>query len=96
MKVNTTNPATEQVLQEYDVMSKNQVNEIVKNSKEVFGQWKKDIHKRIELVHNFANELRKNKTVLAKTATNETEKTLVNEAKLLFANSLIEVDNAED
>ncbi|CAE6500965.1 NAD-dependent succinate-semialdehyde dehydrogenase [Candidatus Nitrosotenuis uzonensis] len=71
MKTNTTNPATEQILQEYDVMSKDQVNEIVKNSKEEFGQWKKDIHKRIELVHNFADELRKNKTVLAETATNE-------------------------
>lgn len=76
MKINTINPATEQILQQYDIMNKEQINKIVKNSKDEFYQWKKDIHKRIELVHHLADELRKNKTLLAKTATNEMGKPL--------------------
>ncbi len=71
MKVSTVNPSNENILVEYDVMSKDKVNDIVKRSKSAFVDWKKDIHKRIELIHRFAEELRKNKKQLAIVASNE-------------------------
>ena len=39
-------------------------------------EWKKDSDKRIDLLHDFAQELRKNKENLAKTATNEMGKAI--------------------
>lgn len=71
MKIKTINPATEQILEEYDIMSQTQINKAVENSKAEFYQWRKDLHKRIELVHNLAEEMQKNKTTLAKTTTKE-------------------------
>ncbi len=71
MKVSTINPATEQIIAEYDVMSQKKVNEIVENSKLAFVDWRKDIHTRIELIHRFADELRKNKKDLALVASKE-------------------------
>lgn len=76
MKIKTIDPSTEQILQEYNVMNQDQIRTIVKNSKLEFQNWKKDIHKRIELVHGLAEELRKNKTSLAEFATKEMGKPL--------------------
>ena len=76
MKVKTVNPATEEVLAEYDIMSKEKVNDTVKKSKETFVDWKKDFHKRIEFVHRLSHELRKNKNELARVATTEMGKPL--------------------
>lgn len=76
MKVKTINPTTEQVLEEYDVMTHDQIRTIARDSKMEFQNWKKNIHKRIELVHRFAEELRKNKTRLAEFATKEMGKPL--------------------
>lgn len=71
MKVITINPSNEQNIQEYETMSKYDVNEIVRKSKKISMDWKKDMHKRIELLHKCAEELRKNKKTLALVATNE-------------------------
>ncbi len=76
VKIKTIDPVTEQVLEEYDIMSQAQINKTVENSKSEFYQWKKDFHGRVELVHNLAEELQKNKAVLAKTATKEMGKPL--------------------
>ena len=76
MKVKTINPATEEVLAEYDIMSKEKVNDTVKKSKEIFVDWKKDFHNRIEFVHRLSHELRKNKNELARVATKEMGKPL--------------------
>ena len=76
MKIKTINPSTEQILQEYESINQEQIRTIVKNSKAEFQNWKKNTHKRIELVHVLADEIRKNKTNLAESATKEMGKPL--------------------
>src|ERR1041385_7183209 len=75
-KLKTINPATEEVLNEYELFSKEQLNDIVKKSKDAFLEWKKDIDKRTDFLYAFAKELRKNKENLAKTATQEMGKAI--------------------
>jgi succinate-semialdehyde dehydrogenase/glutarate-semialdehyde dehydrogenase/succinyl-CoA reductase len=75
-KLKTINPATEEVLNEYVLISKEQLNGTVKKSKNAFSEWKKDIDKRADFLYAFAKELRKNKENLAKTATQEMGKAI--------------------
>jgi acyl-CoA reductase-like NAD-dependent aldehyde dehydrogenase len=75
-KLRTINPSTEEVLNDYEIISKEQVNDIVKQSRNVFLEWKKDIDKRADFLYAFAKELRKNKENLAKTATQEMGKAI--------------------
>jgi succinate-semialdehyde dehydrogenase/glutarate-semialdehyde dehydrogenase/succinyl-CoA reductase len=75
-KVKTINPATEEVLNEYDIMTKEQINDKVKKARNAFEDWKKDASKRIDLLHDFANQLRKDKEKLARIATNEMGKAI--------------------
>jgi acyl-CoA reductase-like NAD-dependent aldehyde dehydrogenase len=75
-KVKTINPATEEVLNEYKIMTKEQINDKVKKARNAFQDWKKDASKRIYLLHDFANQLRKDKEKLAKRATNEMGKAI--------------------
>jgi succinate-semialdehyde dehydrogenase/glutarate-semialdehyde dehydrogenase/succinyl-CoA reductase len=70
-KVKTVNPATEEVLNEYQIMTKQQINDKARKARNAFDEWKKDTSKRIDLLHDFANQLRKDKERLARTATNE-------------------------
>ena len=71
MKVRTINPSTEEVISEYDIASKDEVNGKVRKSKSAFLDWKKDIKNRVESIHFLAEILRKNKQGLALMATNE-------------------------
>jgi len=75
-KLKTINPATEEVLNEYNIITKDELNEKVKRSHEAYKDWKKDIHERAHFLHSFANELRKNKEKLAKVCTNEMGKAI--------------------
>ena len=75
-KIKTINPATEEIIQEYEVMTKEQINDRVKMAQNTFQDWKKDPSKRTDLLHDFANELRRDKENLAKTATNEMGKAI--------------------
>jgi acyl-CoA reductase-like NAD-dependent aldehyde dehydrogenase len=75
-KVKTINPATEEVLSQYKIMTKEQINDKVKKAQITFQDWKKDASKRIDLLHDFANQLRKDKENLAKRATNEMGKAI--------------------
>jgi acyl-CoA reductase-like NAD-dependent aldehyde dehydrogenase len=75
-KLKTINPATEEILNEYEIISKEQVDDTVKKAKNAFFEWKKDIDKRAEFLYAFAKELRKNKENLAKTATQEMGKAI--------------------
>lgn len=75
-KLKTINPATEEVINQYEIMTKEQINGIIRKARNAFDEWKKDINKRIDFIHDFANELRKNKENLAKTATNEMGKAI--------------------
>ena len=81
MKFETINPATEEVTNQYEIMTKDQINDKVKKSKIAFQEWKKDANKRIDFLHAFANQLRKDKENLARTATNEMGKA-IKEAKI--------------
>lgn len=71
MTLRTINPTTEELIAEYDIVNTGKILETVKKSKTAFVDWKKDIKKRIDLTHIFAQEMRKNKTELASLATKE-------------------------
>jgi acyl-CoA reductase-like NAD-dependent aldehyde dehydrogenase len=76
-KVKTVNPATEEILNEYQIMTKQQqINDKARKARNAFDEWKKDASKRIDLLHDFANQLRKDKERLARTATNEMGKAI--------------------
>jgi acyl-CoA reductase-like NAD-dependent aldehyde dehydrogenase len=75
-KVKTINPATEEVLSEYKIMTKEQINDKVKKAENTFQDWKKDAGKRTDLLHDFATQLRKDKEELARIATNEMGKAI--------------------
>ena len=75
-KIKTVNPATEEIIQEYEIITKEQINDRVKKARNIFQDWKKDSSKRTDFLHDFANELRKNKENLARTATKEMGKAI--------------------
>ena len=75
-ELETINPATEEILNRYTIMTKEEIDAAVKKAQDEHLEWKKDSHKRIDLLHDFAQELRKNKENLAKTATNEMGKAI--------------------
>jgi acyl-CoA reductase-like NAD-dependent aldehyde dehydrogenase len=75
-ELKTINPATEEVINTYEIMTREQINEKVKKAQNAFSDWKKDIQKRVDHIHDFAQELRKNKEELARTVTNEMGKVI--------------------
>ena len=75
-KLKTINPATEQVLNEYEIFTKEQLDKLVKQARQTFLEWKNNIDRRAEFLYSFAKELRKNKDNLAKTATEEMGKAI--------------------
>ncbi len=76
-KIKTVNPATEEVIKEYEVMTKEEINDSIKRARNALQDgWRKDIKKRAEFLYGFAHELEKNKEKLAKTATNEMGKAI--------------------
>jgi acyl-CoA reductase-like NAD-dependent aldehyde dehydrogenase len=75
-KVKTINPATEEILNEYKIMTKEQINDKVKKAQIAFQDWRKDASKRADLLHDFATQLRKDKENLARSATNEMGKAI--------------------
>ena len=70
-KLITINPSTEEVISEYKIMDREQVDEIIKKSRNEFSKWKTDSHNRSFFLHNLAEQLRKDKERLAKIATLE-------------------------
>ena len=76
--VKTKNPVTEEILDEYDILNKQQINEATKKAKDAYvREWSTlSIDKRTGFLHDFAAELRKNKEHLAKTATLEMGKVI--------------------
>ncbi|MGN6633572.1 MAG: aldehyde dehydrogenase family protein [Nitrososphaeraceae archaeon] len=72
----TINPATEQVDDTYEIMTKEQISEKTKKAQQAFSEWKTDIQKRADHLHDFAQELRKNKEELAKKVTKEMGKAI--------------------
>ena len=67
----TINPATEEVIDTYQIMTKEQIKEKTRKAQNAFLDWNKDIHKRADHIHDFAQELRKSKEELARAMTKE-------------------------
>jgi succinate-semialdehyde dehydrogenase/glutarate-semialdehyde dehydrogenase/succinyl-CoA reductase len=76
LTIKTINPSTEEVIQEYEVITKEELIEKTKRAREAFEEWKKDSHKRADYIYEFASEFRKNKDELAKIATMEMGKAI--------------------
>jgi succinate-semialdehyde dehydrogenase/glutarate-semialdehyde dehydrogenase/succinyl-CoA reductase len=74
--IKTINPATEEIIQKYEIISKQEIKEKVKNAKEVFEEWKKDIDTRSSYLVSLAEEFSKRKEELARICTNEMGKTI--------------------
>ena len=68
-QLTTINPTTEQVINTYEIVTKEQINEKTKKAHDAQLDWKKDIQKRADHIHDFAQELRKNKEELARKIT---------------------------
>jgi len=75
-KLVTVNPTSGQILNEYENMTKENINELVRRARDAFSDWKKDIQKRADSLYAFADEIRKNKENLAVTATREMGKAI--------------------
>jgi acyl-CoA reductase-like NAD-dependent aldehyde dehydrogenase len=72
----TINPATEEVINIYKIMTKEQINEKVKKAQNAFSEWKKDVQKRAEYLYHVAHVFRQDKERLAKVITNEMGKAI--------------------
>jgi acyl-CoA reductase-like NAD-dependent aldehyde dehydrogenase len=75
-QITTINPATEEVINTYEIVSKEQINEKTKKAQNAHFDWKKDMHKRADHIHDFAQELSKNKEELARKITQEMGKAI--------------------
>ena len=69
--IKSINPATEQVIQEYDIINEKEIKEKINISKDIFSKWKNDIDKRSRDLAIIAEEFSKNKEELARVCTNE-------------------------
>jgi succinate-semialdehyde dehydrogenase/glutarate-semialdehyde dehydrogenase/succinyl-CoA reductase len=67
----TVNPATEQVLNEYEGATKNELEKKVNKSRQSFVEWQTNIDKRAAFLYNFAHYFRKDKERLARLVTLE-------------------------
>ena len=75
-ELKTINPATEEIINRYQIMTKEQINDKIEKARKTFQDWKSDINKRTDFLYAFVKELRKNKEQLAKTATQEMGKAI--------------------
>jgi acyl-CoA reductase-like NAD-dependent aldehyde dehydrogenase len=75
-ELTTINPTTEKILKKYTIMTKENVSTIVKKARDIYKEWEKDLDKRIDSLYHVAQELRKNREDLARTATNEMGKAI--------------------
>jgi acyl-CoA reductase-like NAD-dependent aldehyde dehydrogenase len=75
-ELKTINPATEEIINTYKMMTKEQINEKVKKAQNAFCEWKKDIQKRAEYLYHVAHVFRQDKERLAKVITNEMGKAI--------------------
>ena len=58
-ELKTINPATEEVINRYEIITKEQINEKVKKARNAFDEWKKDSEKRTDFIHDFAQRTKK-------------------------------------
>ena len=70
-RIKTINPSTEQIIQEYDIITEQNIKEKLKIAKNAFNNWKNDIDKRSKDLSIVAEKFSKNKEELARICTNE-------------------------
>ncbi len=75
-KIQVINPATEEVVVEYEQATREEINEKVKRAKDAFKRWKKDIHERASYLYEFARILKEKREELARIATIEMGKAI--------------------
>jgi acyl-CoA reductase-like NAD-dependent aldehyde dehydrogenase len=75
-ELKTINPATEEVINTYKIITKELLDRLVKQARHAFLEWKSSIDRRADFLYAFAKELRRNKEHLAKTATQEMGKAI--------------------
>ena len=76
MSIKTINPATEEIIAEYQNITEADLTSKVAKSREAFSKWRTDIKNRSVFLHLMAENLRKDKESLAKVATQEMGKPL--------------------
>ncbi len=75
-RIITINPASEEVIGEHDIMSKDEIIARVKRARDAFQSWRRDAHRRASVLYEIASILRKEKEHLARIATMEMGKTI--------------------
>jgi succinate-semialdehyde dehydrogenase/glutarate-semialdehyde dehydrogenase/succinyl-CoA reductase len=75
-KILVKNPATEEIIEEFESSSKEEVNAKVRLAKEAFKEWKGNIRMRADYLYEFAKILRNKKEELARVATMEMGKAI--------------------
>ena len=75
-QISTINPATGEKISDYTPMGEQQVTDLVRKAKRAFPEWKKDYERRRSYIYSLVEYLKKNKTHLAKIATQEMGKVL--------------------
>lgn len=76
MSIKTINPATGEIIAEYQNITEADLTSKVAKSREAFSKWRTDIKNRSVFLHLMAENLRKDKEALAKVATQEMGKPL--------------------
>jgi acyl-CoA reductase-like NAD-dependent aldehyde dehydrogenase len=76
LEVETINPSTKGVIEKYSIITNEDLESKIKNASKAFEEWKKNIDKRVDHFHKFAQQLRKEKETLALTATREMGKVI--------------------
>jgi len=76
MSIKTINPATEEIIAEYQNITEADLTNKIAKSRDAFSKWKIDSKNRAMFLHLLSEELRKNKESLAKVATQEMGKPL--------------------
>ena len=74
--ISTINPSTEEVLRQYNLITKEEVADLARKSKKAYKEWRKDYKRRTGFLYVFANEFKKERERLAKVATLEMGKTI--------------------
>jgi succinate-semialdehyde dehydrogenase/glutarate-semialdehyde dehydrogenase/succinyl-CoA reductase len=75
-QLKTTNPATGELFNEYEIMSKEEIDNITRSARNTFQDWKKDISKRAEYLYDVARVFRQEKERLSRVITNEMGKAI--------------------
>jgi len=75
-RIKSINPATEEVIQEYNIINEKEIKEKIKIAKDAFSRWKNDTDQRSRDLAIVAEEFSKNKEELAQICTNEMGKTI--------------------